>query len=488
MERITLHTRSGAVCGTVRKNTWLFRGIPYAAPPVGALRFRHAQPHPGWEGVLDASNYGKWCPQNGTSGWFADEDCLTLNIWTPQGGAKKKAVLFYVPGGSFCRGSGAESRYEGTRLAREGDVVVVTINYRLGALGCLDFSFLGEEFEPNCGMSDIVAALRWVYENIEAFGGDPHNITAIGQSAGANAVSALITMPSAKPYIAKAIMMSGCPVWMHTRQEAQNVAQRFLEYAGIDNARELKDASARRLVRGQKGFMRRSGQSEYTFTIVIDGALVPDFPIPSAANGAAGEIPLLIGNTRDEMSFVCSKILSFFIPIKEIALSILSREPKELKDKILDGYRKYGARREARFVTDQAFRLSSDWFAQGMAQRSNVWAYSFEYATAIMKMTRLGACHSSDIPYLFGTYGALSSIFMFCLPARRVIRRIAAEMRSDFTGFAKRGYLSWEKCSGNAVPAKCYDRKTSIRSLIDDGIKLVYDKSRFKKQSFRSVY
>ena len=201
-------TTCGKICGTVEKDVHVWRGIPYAQPPIGPLRFRPAQPVSAWDGVYMATAFGPACPQRkrrvGTS-----EDCLYLNIWSPRPDGKKRAVLFFIHGGSFAGGAGSDPEYDGTSLAKSGDVVVVTVNYRLGVLGFLDFSFLGEDFSPNCGLSDIVAALAWVHGNIEAFGGDPENITVFGQSAGAIAASVLPVMPSARNYVSKVIMMSG---------------------------------------------------------------------------------------------------------------------------------------------------------------------------------------------------------------------------------------------------------------------------------------
>ncbi|MEI6102223.1 MAG: carboxylesterase family protein, partial [Eubacteriales bacterium] len=160
METKIVRTGPGKILGVKIKNVWSWQGIPYAKPPVGELRFRRAQPPEPWENTYWATKQKANCPQANMK-LKQDEDCLSLNIWVPDKGARKKPVLFYVHGGSFCSGSGNEAKYNGGKLAASRDVIVVTFNYRLGALGFLDFSYLNESFEANCGLSDVLAALRW---------------------------------------------------------------------------------------------------------------------------------------------------------------------------------------------------------------------------------------------------------------------------------------------------------------------------------------
>ena len=245
---------------------WYIGAFPMQSRQVGSLRFMPAQPAENWKGVLDASSFGATCPQ-AKKYKSSDENCLSLNIWTPAADHKKRPVFFYIHGGSFCAGAGSASEYNGSNLAKNGDVVVVTINYRLGALGFLDFSFLGEEFSPNCGLSDIVMALQWVYNNIGAFGGDPQSITVLGQSAGAIAASVLPVMPTARKYVSKVIMMSGGPSLLYTKQQYQEVARKFMQFMGIKTARQLKDMDVRELVSKQRKFASYCGLGDGTFMI-----------------------------------------------------------------------------------------------------------------------------------------------------------------------------------------------------------------------------
>ena len=479
-------TTCGKICGTVEKDVHVWRGIPYAQPPIGPLRFRPAQPVSAWDGVYMATAFGPACPQRkrrvGTS-----EDCLYLNIWSPRPDGKKRAVLFFIHGGSFAGGAGSDPEYDGTSLAKSGDVVVVTVNYRLGVLGFLDFSFLGEDFSPNCGLSDIVAALAWVHGNIEAFGGDPENITVFGQSAGAIAASVLPVMPSARNYVSKVIMMSGGPSLLYTKEHYRETARKFLSFMNISTPEELRLIPAEKQAAKQKKFASCCGLGDGTFMIEVDGALVPDYPIPAAAQGAARDIPILIGTTREELSFSCKKLLSRVLDIGSILKSDRNRESAETRQRIREAYRRYGRRAEAMMLTDRVFRMASVWYAEVYSQYARTWMYRFDYETPAMQLTALHACHSSDIPYVFGNLHARQYKWMFLLPAPRSRRKVLAEIQGDFIRFAKTGLLPWPRCGSGMTPAKCYDKRCRILPMVEPEIKREYEKSEFKRHSFKGL-
>ncbi len=475
-------TPLGDIRGVVEKGCGVWRGIPYAR----AKRFSHAQTIDEDFGKMDALRYGPLCAQHGMPGHEMAEDCLTLNVWSAPGEGDKP-VLVYIHGGSFVSGMGSDSVYDGRRLAAGNGVVVVTINYRLGALGFMDFSELGEGLQPNCGLSDMLAALRWVSKNITAFGGDPQNITVIGQSAGATAVSTLTVMPEAKPYISKAIIMSGGPIWLHAPGEARSLARQFMEFMGIKDSAELLSMDARLLTARQRKFMNSTHEGEGTFSIVADGEFVPKYPIPAAATGATGGIPLLIGTTRDELSFACNRLLSKVMALADVD-SIAAREKKEVRMGITEAYERFGSRARCMYVTDYIFRMASLWYAQAANAFSNTWMYSFNYEPLAMRISTLHACHFSDIPFLFGNFGKGRVAMMFILsPIRTIINRISAEMQRDFTHFAKTGSLDWARCEGENTPAKFYDKDITIQPMVEPEIVEKYEGSRFKRDCLNGV-
>jgi para-nitrobenzyl esterase len=462
----------------------MWKGIPYAQPPVGEERFCHARPPLPWSGALDASAYGPLCPQARKDARMS-EDCLTLNIWSADDGAAKKPVMFYVHGGAFADGGGSDPDYEGTKLAREG-VVVVTINYRLGVLGAMDFSFLGEGFQPNCGMTDIIQALRWTVENIGAFGGDAGNITVFGQSAGAIAVSVLITLPDAQPHIAKAIMMSGSPVLMHTKEQYQKTAREFMEFMGLDTAEKLKAADAQGIADAQGAFARHCGLGSGTYMIEIDGGVVPQYPIPAVTAGVGKPIPLLIGTTREEMSFLFVKPFDRFLDVDGIFSAGVGGEQEETMKRIGAAYTPYGERKKAVMMSDLVFRMPSVWFAEAYGAYAPVWMYRYDYESPTMRITRLHTFHASDLPPVFGNYGTRLAHILYPLTHYKPhFKRLAAEMRGDFARFAREGALPWPRCVDGDTPAKCYDRRIVIEPAVPQEVKGAYIGSNYHRRSLR---
>lgn len=486
MPETIITTKSGKLQGNREKNVYVWKGVPYAQPPVGALRFRSAQPLEPWDGVRAADCFGPASMQK-KKYKSMDEDCLYLNIWSPAADKKQRPVLFFIHGGSFHAGAGSDPEYNGAALSQAGDVVVVSINYRLGVLGFLDFSFLGDGFCANCGLSDIVAALCWTHENIAAFGGDPENITVLGQSAGAIAASVLPVMPSARKYVSKVIMMSGGPSLLYTKERYQNVAKQFLSFMDISSPEELRTMSAERLVAAQKKFAAYCGLGEGTFMIETDGTLVPDYPIPAAAQGAAHDIPILIGTTKEEMSFLCSRILSKVMDIKNILTASLGLEKAETQKRIENAYQRYGKRARSMMLTDRVFRMSSVWYAEAYNQHAPTWMYRFDYEMPAMRAISLRACHSTDVPFVFGNFNAGPYKWMFLLPTPKTCRAIRDEIQGDFFEFMRTGALCWQECCGQNTPAKCYNKRSSVHPMVEEEIEREYEKSEFRRMSLKGL-
>jgi len=258
-----VETRRGAVRGVDKDGLVLFRGLPYARPPVGPLRFRPPEPPEPWSGIRDATRFGSSAPQNGAlvgplmsvGIGRTGEDCLHLNIWTPGADGRRRPVMVWIHGGAFILGSGSQMLYDGAALARRGDVVVVTINYRLGALG---FLRLRDRFGSrlpatgNEGLLDQVAALQWVRDEIASFGGDPGNVTIFGESAGAMSCATLLATPRAGGLFHRAILQSGAANYLWPREIASQVSDYLVDQLGVAAPDELERATPDRLLDAQR--------------------------------------------------------------------------------------------------------------------------------------------------------------------------------------------------------------------------------------------
>ena len=485
-----VETIYGAVKGERAGGVCVWRGIPYAAPPVGEMRFKKTEPPERWEDIHDATVFGPACPQSGRIKERADimyvsEDCLTLNVWSPAADGQKRAVLFYVHGGSFTEGSGSDEEYEGTNLTRDGDVVLVTINYRLGVLGFMDFSFLGKGFSANCGLWDILAALRWVNENIEAFGGDPENVTVCGQSAGASCVCALTVMGEAREYFKHAITMSAVPNLFHSKERASEIGRKFMEFMSIPDDATLKKIPAIELMSRQGEFAQQSGLGTTTYAPCVDGEFIKRYPICAARDGEIKGVPMLLGTTREEMSFALNKSLAHIVDIENIRKKAVQEENEDTRIRIRDAYDRYGKRGPGIMFSDFTFRMPCVWFAEAQSGFADTWMYRFDYETLGMRITGLHAFHSCDIPFLFGNMKAGLARYMFMLaPNRMGVRRLYKEFRGDFLTFIKTGKLPWKKCDSDDVPAKCYALPSVVGQAVPRDIRQAYDDSEFKRSSF----
>jgi para-nitrobenzyl esterase len=316
----------GRLRGVRRGDHWSFSGVPYARAPVGRLRWRPPMPAEPWNGVRDASTFGPIAPQSTSVPGITSpsdpgaseahsEDCLFLNVWTPDlpepsGGAQRvrRPVLVFIHGGGFTSGSGSVFLYRGGNLVRNGDAVVVTINYRLGALGFLGHRGLGDPdgLVGNWGIHDQVAALTWVRHNIGAFGGDADNVTIFGESAGGFSVATLLGTPSARGLFRRAIVQSG-GVHVHTVEQAELAAGRLASVLGISRcSREsLETVPASELVAATEEIGRRRpdpGAIPLPYLPVVDGVFIPEHPLAAVATGTAAGVDLMIGTNRDELT------------------------------------------------------------------------------------------------------------------------------------------------------------------------------------------
>ncbi len=299
-----VETRYGLVAGNERNGITEFCSIPYAAPPVGELRWKAPQEPAAWEGVRDCTrflglawqNYGM-CGKKALVDFPMDEDCLFLHIWTPAAHAGENLpVIFWIHGGGYSGGTGQEENYRGWHLAEQG-VVVVNINYRLGVLGFLTHPELTAEsgYSGNYGLLDQIAALKWVKGNIRAFGGDPNRITIVGQSAGGGSVNCLLTSSLTKGLFQGAVIQSGgphkVPFLSRTKEDSEAMGLEFMKEMNCSDLSELRSVSPRELT---------AAGEKYFFAPIIDQYVVPEEAYAAYLNGRIHDVPLIIGNNSDE--------------------------------------------------------------------------------------------------------------------------------------------------------------------------------------------
>ncbi|MFX1442409.1 MAG: carboxylesterase/lipase family protein [Promethearchaeota archaeon] len=419
-----IETKSGKVQGYKRDGIQIFKGIPYASSPVGSLRFSTPAEREPWTNIHDATKYGPYVYQGytplealfGKPGWESETDCLTLNIWTPNTDNGNLPVMVWIHGGAFIMGGGANPIYEGSALAKHGNVVLVTINYRLGALGFLNTSGV----TANIGLLDQIAALKWVRNNIEVFGGDPNNITIFGESAGGISVITLMAMPAAKGLFHRVIAQSA-PILMPkpAKQSTTNLFQRLgIKEGDIDALRKVPpekiiDAQNKVLAKAEK-----EGNSELMdFRPSIDGNTLPNHPLDALRNGSGKNIDLLIGCNKDEYKLFTG-LNPMFKKIKEetfprLVSALLSRmdidenKSLEILNIYQDSMKNMASTNPIEIFdaigTDFLFRIAEIRFAEShQIHNSNVFNYLFTWPSPAFK-GKLGSCHAMELPFVLGT-------------------------------------------------------------------------------------
>jgi para-nitrobenzyl esterase len=435
---------AGHLRGVVVDSVAVFRGVPYAAPPVDLLRWRPPQPVKPWSDVRVANAYGNDCMQNrlpfdsAPSDQPKSEDCLVLNVWAHA--AKPFSalpVMVWIHGGGFVQGSGASLVYDAVHLGQRG-VVVVTFNYRLGRFGFFAHPALmreaGNEPFGNYGLMDQIALLKWVRRNIAAFGGDPGNVTLWGESAGGASVNALLVCPAAQGLFHKAIIESGGgrDDWALLSQERRGkasavaTAKAFAEEAGV----KADDAAALRAIPASKvlGWLSMINQQAETFSgAIVDGALVPTDVIRAFAQGKQARVPYLIGSNNYELTLL--PMIGRFTKTALEAFGAARAEVTKIYDP--DGGR---AELDKYLINDLFFAEPARFFARTMAQSgSPAWLYRFSYVPEAKRAKQAGATHASEVPFVFDTIGAAYA------EATDQDRQTARELSDYWISFARSG-------------------------------------------------
>ncbi len=453
MSNLIVETRYGKVQGSEQGSISVWKGIPFAQPPTGQRRFRAPQPPESWADVRDATAFGPMAPQVPESpvgmigaGGIVDqrpmsEDCLFLNIWSPSADQEKRPVMVWIHGGAFTLGSASDPWYDGTSFAATHNIVVVTLNYRLGILGFVYLKDLaGEEatYTGNCGLLDQIAALQWVRENIAAFGGDPDNVTVMGESAGAMSVGTLLAMPDAHGLFQRAVLQSGAGSNVTTRPRATKVAQALLAKLGLETSQlsTLADVPLETLLKIQPELGREFGGIR-AYSPMIDDETLPQHPFAMIAQGSAANVAILAGTNRDEWRL----------------FSMMSGGPKVDEEQLKqifgnEAQQALAMYTEARadtspelawidIMSDMVFRIPAIRLAEGQVrQGAPVWMYRFDWESPAFGGI-LGAAHAVEIPFVWNTLDTeLARRFTGDSPTRQPLADL---MHATWAAFIRNG-------------------------------------------------
>jgi para-nitrobenzyl esterase len=498
-----VETTAGKVRGTQQGQLCAFKGVPYGASTAGERRFMPpVRPQP-WTGVRDALELGHRSPQLISSfhGFVPPEleamdrdepmgeDCLVLNVWTPgPGHGHKRPVMVWLHGGGFTSGSGGFIIYDGARLAAKHDVVVITVNHRLTAVGYLYLAGVGGEHyasASNVGNLDIIAALEWVRDNAAAFGGDPGNVTIFGQSGGGGKVSSLMAMPAAKGLFHRAIVQSGAAVKGIPRDAATHTAEAFLARHDLkpDQVDRLRQMSTEQLL-----FVTEASRGPpLNFGPVVDGHTLPTDPFDPTAPALSAEVPLLIGTVESEVAFFPNQVLD---PIDDAGLhahvkqTVRNASDAQI-DQIISAYR---AGRPTASNTDLYLIIASDaTFRAGVLTEADrkaaqgkaaVYQYYFTWRSPV-RAGKLRAFHTVEIPFVFDNVDAATSM-VGSAPDRYAL---ADQMSSAWVAFARTGNPNHRGLPHWAP----FDTKQRVMMVFNDECKALSDPHGSEQHVLRSI-
>ncbi|MDF2923286.1 MAG: hypothetical protein K0R57_2200 [Paenibacillaceae bacterium] len=463
-QSLIVETQGGTVQGTEDGRIKAFYGIRYAKPPQ---RFQPPQPPEAWSGVFVADQFGPTAPQPDPLPYNPrqSEDCLTLNIWTPENDRKSRPVLVYIHGGGFVSGTGSNPLYSGKTFAENGDIVVVTVNYRLGVLGFLDLGhILGEGYRSsgNCGLLDLIQALRWIQANISGFGGDPRRVTIMGQSAGAKCVGGLLSSPLAAGLFHQAILMSGSVQSIRHRSTSGKLAEAFIGSLGWtpQEADRLLELPVSRLMAAQGAWVKDL-RGVHLFGPVIDGITIDQPPLQGLAARKHQLPALLIGTTRNETAgfmagggvlgkptvHLLDSMFGSNAGAVRRAYERLSQRTIEEADTDLGAW-------EA-VLTDYMYRMAAIRTAQAYSSAgAPVWLYRFDRAGNI------GAAHGNELAFVWHNQfpseetGLADSIHQ-------------AWISFIHSGSPQQAFPQWPPCERGRLRSLLLDHKTGIDELRD---------------------
>ncbi|MHA1915339.1 MAG: carboxylesterase/lipase family protein [Promethearchaeota archaeon] len=476
---------SGRIQGYFNRGVIKFKGIPYAQPPTGKLRFKPPVPVESWDDIMDVTKFSPVCPQppSALEEMAADpfpqseNESLTLNVWTQHLDDKKRPVMFFIHGGAFRTGSGRA--LDGSRLVLRGDVVVVSINYRLGPFGFLYMPDVPDT-TPNVGLLDMVAGLKWVRENITRFGGNPEDITIFGESAGAFAVTCLLAMPAARGLFKRAIIQSGYVTTFSSQPSSGSTTYKTLmERLGIKEGDidSLRKLPYEEIINKLDSF-EADQQVALSFTPTIDKTTLPENPYEAIKNGFSKDIDLFVGSNLDETKMWMLWAQGEDIMTEERLLRrvnslmrLINQDESKSKE-LVEVYRKL--RKTPRDVldaieTDRQFRISSIRLAEAQSQyNKNTYMYLFSWKTP-WKGGKYGAMHALELSFVFGILlDKNEGIFP---QKNEETQELSGKMMDSWIAFARTGNPNHEKIP--YLPP--YDLETRSTIEFDKKVTIVQD-------------
>ena len=498
-ETAVVETTKGKVHGYAWNGMKIFKGIPYAK----AERFHAPEPVNAWEGLKDATNYGFVCPlldlgrPNGELNvphryWPMDEDCLNLNVWTPETDDAKRPVLFWMHGGGFEAGSSIEHiAYEGENMCTHGDVVVVSVNHRLNVLGYFDLSDFGEEYanSGNAGTDDLIAALQWVHDNIAAFGGDPDNVTVFGQSGGGAKVTTLLQTPAADGLYAKGYNMSGVigPVLADQAGNGREFAEAIMRELGIlgegetgtaEHVRKLEKVPYAQLADAYKKLRPAfQAQGKYTGGAPHPNAFYKGEPVSNGFRAETAGIPLLVGSVYGEFTSFMPSPYKDGIPAEEQKKILTETLGQEGADAVIPLFEKAYPERPLldALRLDFIFRAPEIAYIAKRSELNNcTWSYMFNMDQPING--RQTPWHCSDIPYVFRNI----DLIQYPHGNEELAVKIQDQVFESVMAFAKTGdpnnaaIPQWDACRPGEENTIIIDADTRVRTNYDHELQGVF--------------
>jgi len=406
---LVVRTTSGLVEGTQEGRVKVFRGIPYAAPPVGKLRWRPPVAPTSWSSIRPAHLFAPACPQDQEPDETRplppmSEDCLVLNVWTPRADSEKRPVMVFVHGGAFMEGS-TNGSYNGAVLANRGGLVFVNLQYRIGALGFLELADVGgKEFENtgNLGILDQIAALKWVRANIAAFGGDPNNVMVFGESAGAVSVATLLALDQARGLFQRALLESPRAPFIVTKTRATRIARQEMKLAGVSTMQQLESLSWQKLMDAQEKLFNARFE-DTSFSPVLDATVITEPTQRKIFEGRAATVPVIIGTNLEELKFWED---GEGLPLSKLPPHVIAKHLEPLLGEtatstvtsyINDNPDHTQGEGILMLLSDLTFRMTSIRLAEVQSKRQPTWMYFFTYRGG-----HFGAGHAAELAYVFG--------------------------------------------------------------------------------------